>query len=404
MSDITFDDFEILAEIKKSIKEMGFEEPSPIQELTIPEALKGIDIIGQAQTGTGKTLAFTVPLLQKIFIPDNSPQAIVLCPTRELCIQVAGEIGKIGSHMKKLKILPVYGGQPIGRQIRVLNKGVHVVIGTPGRVLDHIERKTLDLKGISTVVLDEADEMLDMGFREDIEKILRHTQKPKHLKVAQSQMTVPEITQYYFETKEKDKLENLTRLIDVYDVNLGLVFCNTKKRVDWVAKNLRNRGYAAEGIHGDMNQKSRDKVMNKFRNGNIEILIATDVAARGIDVPNVEVVVNYDVPQNPEYYVHRIGRTGRAGNMGYAFTFVAGKEIYSLRTIKKVTKSKIKQRKIPSYKEMESIKNTQLMNSVKNSIEKDNLEKYVKLVEGAMEEDFDSVDIAAALLKMVKEN
>ena len=336
MSDITFDDFEILAEIKKSIKEMGFEEPSPIQELTIPEALKGIDIIGQAQTGTGKTLAFTVPLLQKIFIPDNSPQAIVLCPTRELCIQVAGEIGKIGSHMKKLKILPVYGGQPIGRQIRVLNKGVHVVIGTPGRVLDHIERKTLDLKGISTVVLDEADEMLDMGFREDIEKILRHTpkqrqtllfsatmpkeikritkfyqKKPKHLKVAQSQMTVPEITQYYFETKEKDKLENLTRLIDVYDVNLGLVFCNTKKRVDWVAKNLRNRGYAAEGIHGDMNQKSRDKVMNKFRNGNIEILIATDVAARGIDVPNVEVVVNYDVPQNPEYYVHRIGRTGR---------------------------------------------------------------------------------------------
>ena len=323
----------------------------------------------------------------------------------------------------------VYGGQPIGRQIRVLNKGVHVVIGTPGRVLDHIERKTLDLKGISTVVLDEADEMLDMGFREDIEKILRHTpkqrqtllfsatmpkeikritkfyqKKPKHLKVAQSQMTVPEITQYYFETKEKDKLENLTRLIDVYDVNLGLVFCNTKKRVDWVAKNLRNRGYAAEGIHGDMNQKSRDKVMNKFRNGNIEILIATDVAARGIDVPNVEVVVNYDVPQNPEYYVHRIGRTGRAGNMGYAFTFVAGKEIYSLRTIKKVTKSKIKQRKIPSYKEMESIKNTQLMNSVKNSIEKDNLEKYVKLVEGAMEEDFDSVDIAAALLKMVKEN
>ena len=279
------------------------------------------------------------------------------------------------------------------------------------------------------VLLVEADEMLDMGFREDMETILTETpeerqtvlfsatmpkeikriskfyqNKPNLLKVAQSQMTVPEITQYYFETKEKDKLENLTRLIDVYDVNLGLVFCNTKKRVDWVAKNLRNRGYAAEGIHGDMNQKSRDKVMNKFRNGNIEILIATDVAARGIDVPNAEVVVNYDVPQNPEYYVHRIGRTGRAGNMGYAFTFVAGKEIYSLRTIKKVTKSKIKQRKIPSYKEMESIKNTQLMNSVKNSIEKDNLEKYVKLVEGAMEEDFDSVDIAAALLKMVKEN
>ena len=192
---------------------------------------------------------------------------------------------------------------------------------------------------------------------------------------------------------KQKKLENLTRLIDIYDVNLGLVFCNTKKRVEWIVRNLRNRGYAADGIHGDMNQRIRDKVMNKFRNGNIEILVATDVAARGIDVPNVEMVVNYDVPQNPEYYVHRIGRTGRAGNVGYAFTFVAGKEIYNLRTIKKVTKSKIKQKKLPSYKEMDSIKNTQIMNSVKSSIEKNNLEKYVKIVESAMEEDFDSVDV-----------
>ena len=415
--------------ILRAVEEMGFVHMTPIQEKAIPVFLEGRDVIGQAQTGTGKTAAFGIPMLQKIDEEDRSLQGMILCPTRELAMQAAQQLRQFAKYMHNIRVLAVYGGQDINRQIKALKGGVQIIVGTPGRVMDHMRRKTVKFSAVKMVVLDEADEMLDMGFREDIEKILRHTpkqrqtllfsatmpkeikritkfyqKKPKHLKVAQSQMTVPEITQYYFETKEKDKLENLTRLIDVYDVNLGLVFCNTKKRVDWVAKNLRNRGYAAEGIHGDMNQKSRDKVMNKFRNGNIEILIATDVAARGIDVPNVEVVVNYDVPQNPEYYVHRIGRTGRAGNMGYAFTFVAGKEIYSLRTIKKVTKSKIKQRKIPSYKEMESIKNTQLMNSVKNSIEKDNLEKYVKLVEGAMEEDFDSVDIAAALLKMVKEN
>ena len=424
-----FDELNIDERILRAVEDMGFEETSPIQTQAIPAVLEGIDVIGQAQTGTGKTAAYSIPMLQKINPDVKKPQAIVLCPTRELAVQVAEEIRKLAKYMSDIKVLPVYGGQEIVRQIKSLKSGVQIIVGTPGRVMDHMRRKTVKFDSVSMVILDEADEMLDMGFRDDMETILTETpeerqtvlfsatmpkeikritkfyqKKPKHLKVAQSQMTVPEITQYYFETKEKDKLENLTRLIDVYDVNLGLVFCNTKKRVDWVAKNLRNRGYAAEGIHGDMNQKSRDKVMNKFRNGNIEILIATDVAARGIDVPNVEVVVNYDVPQNPEYYVHRIGRTGRAGNMGYAFTFVAGKEIYSLRTIKKVTKSKIKQRKIPSYKEMESIKNTQLMNSVKNSIEKDNLEKYVKLVEGAMEEDFDSVDIAAALLKMVKEN
>lgn len=429
MSITTFNDFDINNNIKKAIRDMGFEEPTPIQKLTIPEALKGKDLIGQAQTGTGKTVAFGIPILEKIFIKDKSPQAIIICPTRELSIQVANEIAKLGSNIKKLKILPVYGGQPIGRQIRVLNKGVHIVIGTPGRILDHIERGTLNLIGVETVVLDEADEMLDMGFREDIEQILRHIPKqrqtllfsatipdeikriakfyqknPKHLKVSSKQMTVPEITEYFYNVKEKYKLDDLTRLIDVYDISLGLVFCNTKRRVDYVVRHLKNRGYSVDGIHGDMKQKIRDKVMNKFRRGDIEILVATDVAARGIDVANVQAVFNYDVPQNPEYYVHRIGRTARAGNIGYAFTLVDGKEQRMLDNIRKTTKSKIKKQKIPSYKEMSEIKNKLIFEEVKNIIKNDNLNNYTKAVKNLTRKNLSTLQVAAALLKMVRDD
>ncbi len=429
MSITTFNDFDINNNIKKAIRDMGFEEPTPIQKLTIPEALKGKDLIGQAQTGTGKTVAFGIPILEKIFIKDKSPQAIIICPTRELSIQVANEIAKLGSNIKKLKILPVYGGQPIGRQIRVLNKGVHIVIGTPGRILDHIERGTLNLIGVETVVLDEADEMLDMGFREDIEQILRHIPKqrqtllfsatipdeikriakfyqknPKHLKVSSKQMTVPEITEYFYNVKEKYKLDDLTRLIDVYDISLGLVFCNTKRRVDYVVRHLKNRGYSVDGIHGDMKQKIRDKVMNKFRRGDIEILVATDVAARGIDVANVQAVFNYDVPQNPEYYVHRIGRTARAGNIGYAFTLVDGKEQRMLDNIRKTTKSKIKKQKIPSYKEMSEIKNRLIFEEVKNIIKNDDLNNYTKAVKNLTRKNLSTLQVAAALLKMVRDD
>ncbi len=429
MSITTFNDFDINNNIKKAIRDMGFEEPTPIQKLTIPEALKGKDLIGQAQTGTGKTVAFGIPILEKIFIKDKSPQAIIICPTRELSIQVANEIAKLGSNIKKLKILPVYGGQPIGRQIRVLNKGVHIVIGTPGRILDHIERGTLNLIGVETVVLDEADEMLDMGFREDIEQILRHIPKqrqtllfsatipdeikriakfyqknPKHLKVSSKQMTVPEITEYFYNVKEKYKLDDLTRLIDVYDISLGLVFCNTKRRVDYVVRHLKNRGYSVDGIHGDMKQKIRDKVMNKFRRGDIEILVATDVAARGIDVANVQAVFNYDVPQNPEYYVHRIGRTARAGNIGYAFTLVDGKEQRMLDNIRKTTKSKIKKQKIPSYKEMSEIKNKLIFEEVKNIIKNDDLNNYTKAVKNLTRNNLSTLQVAAALLKMVRDD
>ena len=427
MNKTKFDDFNISKEIKIAIKDMGFTEPTSIQKLAIPEVLKGKDIIGQAQTGTGKTVAFAVPLLEKVFIKDKSPQAIILCPTRELCIQVAGEIEKLSKNIKKLKVLPVYGGQPIGRQIRALKKGVHIVVGTPGRVLDHIDRKTLNLAGIETVVLDEADEMLDMGFREDIEHILRFTpenrqtllfsatipapikkitkdyqKNPKHLKVVKEDMVVSQIEQYYFEVREQNKLDTLCRLIDVYDVELGLVFSNTKKRVDYLVRSLKRRGYLVEGIHGDMSQNQRDRVMNDFRSEKINILVATDVAARGIDVPDVEVVFNYDVPNHNDYYVHRIGRTGRAGKTGYAFTLASGRERNILKAIEKHSHTKIKKQKIPSFKEMEIIKNEQILNEVKEVIKNNNLKNEIVLIDSTTDSNNSPLEIAAALLKMVK--
>ncbi|MDR1721831.1 MAG: DEAD/DEAH box helicase [Methanobrevibacter sp.] len=428
MKEQSFNDFKISSQIKKAVKEMGFEEPTPIQALTIPEALEGKDLIGQAQTGTGKTVAFGIPVLEKIYVKDKSPQAIIICPTRELCIQVAEELSKLSSFMKKLYILPIYGGQPIGRQIRVLKKGVHIVIGTPGRLLDHIDRKTLDLSGIEIAVLDEADEMLDMGFRDDIQQILKNTSNkrqtllfsatipktiltlakkyqnnPKTLRVAHHHITAPEIEQYYFEVWQNKKLETLTRLIDIYDLNLALVFCNTKKMVDRLTRDLKVRGYSVGGIHGDLSQTQRDNVMKRFRTGKIEILVATDVAARGIDVPDVEAVFNYDVPNDNEYYVHRIGRTGRAGKTGYAFTFVSGKEIYKLRDIRKFTKSKILQLRVPSVRDIENQKSNIIVDKAKTLIDNSNLDKNIKIIESVVEEGYTSIDIAAALLKLIKE-
>jgi ATP-dependent RNA helicase DeaD len=428
MDQLVFEDLDISKEIKKAIVDMGFEEATPIQSLTIPKVLEGKDVIGQAQTGTGKTAAFGIPVLEKIYEPDNSVQAIILCPTRELSIQVAEELAKLAMHMKKVKVLPIYGGQPIGRQIRALNKGVHIVIGTPGRVMDHLERRTLKLDGVETVVLDEADEMLDMGFREDIEHILKFVPKkrqtllfsatmsktilrltkqyqnnPELIKVAHHKITAPEIEQSYFEVKEKMKLEVLCRLMDIHDIKLSLVFCNTKRRVDRLVKDLKTRGYFVDGIHGDMRQSQRDKVMNKFRQGRIDILVATDVAARGIDVANIDVVFNYDVPNDNEYYVHRIGRTGRAGQKGQSFTFVSGKEIYKLRDIQRFTKTKIHQQKIPSDHEIEKLKTDIMLERVKTSIEDNNLEKYVHMVERLIEVGYTSVDISAALIKMIRE-
>ena len=427
METVRFDELNLCPEILRGIKEMGFEEASPIQTQAIPVAMEGYDIIGQAQTGTGKTAAFGIPVLEKVSRNKEikHPQALILCPTRELAVQAAEEIRKLAKYMHGIKVLPIYGGQDISKQIRAL-KGTQIIIGTPGRVMDHLRRKTIRCDHMNTIVLDEADEMLNMGFREDIETILsgipeeRQTvlfsatmpkpimeiakkfQKDAEIvKVVKKQLTVPKIEQYYLDVKRKDKIEVLTRLLDFYEPKLSLVFCNTKRMVDELAEVLKGRGYFAEGLHGDMSQAQRDRVMKSFRNGKTDILIATDVAARGIDVDDVEAVFNYDIPQDDEYYVHRIGRTGRAGRTGRSFTFVKGKEVYKLKDIMRYCKTKILAMKVPSLNDVNQVKMEKLMDKISTIIEEEDLTRMINMIEEQVNEaDYTAMDIAAAFLKM----
>lgn len=426
---MNFSDLTISEEIKNAIGQMGFNKLTPIQKMAIPVALKGLDITAQAQTGSGKTIAFAIPVVENIFIDDRSPQAIILCPTRELCLQVAGEIDKVGANIKKLKVLAVYGGQPIGKQTRVLKKGVHIVVGTPGRVIDHIQKGNLDLIGVERVVLDEADEMLDMGFREDIEKILKETpfrkqtllfsatipqeirkiaknyqDNPKFIKVANKKQNIPKITQHAFKTNHKYKFDDLIRLIEAYDIKSALIFSNTKKGVDFIYKNLKKHEFSAESIHGDMTQKVRDKVMNKFRNGNVSFLVATDVASRGLDISNLDFIINYDVPQNYGSYIHRIGRTARAGSSGFALTLVSKEDFINFNNIKKASKGKIIEKKLPTDSEIEDIKNKRVLDEVKNSIKIDNLDEYLDAIKKNSTADITPEEIAAGLLKKVRKN
>ena len=392
MEIIKFDTLGLDPKILRAITEMGFEEPSPIQAKAIPEVMAGHDVIGQAQTGTGKTAAFGIPLLQKIDPKNRKLQAIILCPTRELAIRVADEIRRLSKFMHGIKILPVYGGQDIGKQIRSLKGGVQLVIGTPGRVMDHLRRRTLRFDNLHTIVLDEADEMLNMGFREDIETILKDA--------PEKELTVKNIDQYYYEVKQKNKEEVLSRLLDMYNPKISLVFCNTKKRVDELTEALKGRGYFAEGLHGDMKQSQRDRVMKGFRSGKTEILIATDVAARGIDVDDVEAVFNYDVPQDDEFYVHRIGRTGRAGRVGKAFTFVVGREVYKLKDIQRYCKTKIYAQPIPSLNDITAIRLEKVLDEIDHIIKNEDLNRMTRIIEQKLnEEDYTAMDIAAAFLK-----
>ncbi|OPY67823.1 MAG: DEAD-box ATP-dependent RNA helicase CshA [Syntrophorhabdus sp. PtaU1.Bin050] len=425
METLRFQDLPFSKEIHKAVADMGFEEMTPIQTKTIPPILAGKDVIGQAQTGTGKTMAFGIPIIEAIKPRNKHTQAIILCPTRELAIQVSEEIKRVSKYRKDINILPVYGGQPIERQLRVLQTGVDIVIGTPGRTIDHINRGTLKLKHVRVVVLDEADEMLNMGFMEDVETILetvpadrqtllfsatmpqpilnltnRFMRNPEFLKVVHKELTVPNVEQIYFETRESMKPEVLSRVIDMYGFRVSLAFCNTKKKVDEVVMELQARGYLAEGLHGDMTQAQRDRVMGKFRRASLEILVATDVAARGLDVGGVEAVFNYDLPQDDEYYVHRIGRTARAGKRGYAFTFVVGREVYKLREIERYAHTKIKREAIPSLADVEENRSVTVLEKIKERIEEGGLDKYTRLVERLAEEDYSTLDIAAALLKM----
>ena len=423
---MTFEEMCLDTRIMRAIAEMGFEQPSPIQAQSIPIVVEGKDMIGQARTGTGKTASFGIPMLQRINPKDKNLQAIVLCPTRELAIQSANEIRKLAKFLYGIKVLPIYGGQEISKQIRSLKGGVQIVIGTPGRVMDHLRRHTLKPQTVDIVVLDEADEMLNMGFREDIETILgqlpeerqtmlfsatmpkpileiakRYLHEPEIVKVIQKELTVPKIEQYYYEVNPRKKNEVLSRLLDMYDPSLSLVFCNTKRKVDELVADLKGRGYFAEGLHGDMKQSQRDRVMNGFRNGRTDILVATDVAARGIDVDDVEAVFNYDVPQDDEYYVHRIGRTGRAGREGRAFTLVVGKEIYKLKDIQRYCKTKIRRQPIPSVNDVAAIKVEKLLEQAGELIATDGLGRMMDLLEEYLDgSDYSATEMAAALLAM----
>ncbi len=417
-----FGDFGLSGELLKAISSMGFEEPTPIQAKTIPVLLTGRDVIGQAQTGTGKTAAFGIPIIDKIDRGLNSVQAIILAPTRELAIQAAEEMNKLGKY-KRVLALPVYGGTSIERQIKALAKGVQVVVGTPGRVIDHIERKTLKLKDVRIVVLDEADEMLDMGFVEDITRILKETpearqtllfsatmpeevlriskrymKSPERIRIAADTLTASKISQIVYEVRNSDKMDALSRLVDFDADGTFLVFCHTKREVDEVTSHLKLRGYSADAMHGDYTQAQRETVLRKFKEGKVDILVATDVAARGLDISSISHVVNYSIPQNPESYVHRIGRTGRAGREGVAITFVTPREDRQLRQIQAAAKAVIKRGKLPSREEVMGVRVNALEEKISEFIEDKRFNKFLNLA-NKLSEKMNPVDALAALLK-----
>ena len=422
-----FGDIKLSKQVIQALSEMGFEEPSPIQKEAIPLALEEVDIIGQAQTGTGKTAAFAIPIAEKVNPKFLGVQALIVTPTRELAIQVAEEIAKIGKY-RHVKPLPIYGGQPIDRQIRALRMGYQVVVGTPGRLLDHLNRGTLRLQYVKMVVLDEADEMLDMGFIEDIESILKdvptegrqvmlfsatmpqgirklaqtYMNNPRAVTVSRDELTVPQIDQVFYEARESIKADALCRIIDIEDIGQGIIFCRTKRGVDELVVALEARGYSSDGLHGDLSQQQRDRVMKRFRDGKSELLVATDVAARGLDINNVTHVINFDIPQDPVSYVHRIGRTGRVGRKGQAITLISPKEYRQLRLIENLIKTRIRRQELPSLADISERQAENLKNQLIKLIQNNRLGNYRAIV-GDLFEEYDSVDVAAAALKFAVE-
>ncbi|ETT72833.1 DEAD/DEAH box helicase [Paenibacillus sp. FSL R7-277] len=420
----TFAEFGLEPKVLQAITELGFEEATPIQEQAIPLAMAGSDLIGQAQTGTGKTAAFGIPLISKIAREEEKILALVMTPTRELAIQVAEEIGKL-TRFKGLRSLAIYGGQDIGRQIRGLKRKPQIIIGTPGRLLDHINRKTIRLDDVQTIVLDEADEMLDMGFMEDIQTILKlvpeerqtmlfsatmppniqrlaqqFLKNPQHVSVIPKQISAPLIDQAYVEVPERQKFEALSRLIDMESPDLAIVFGRTKRRVDELAEGLQKRGYSADGLHGDLSQNQRDAVMRKFRDGSIDVLVATDVAARGLDVSGVTHVINFDLPQDPESYVHRIGRTGRAGKEGTAWSFVTPREMDHLHLIERVTRHRITRKPLPTMAEAIEGKQRITAERLLAMVEVGELNEYKGIAIQLLEQ-YDSVQLLSAAMKLL---
>jgi len=428
MTDITFSDLGLKPELLAAIDELGFERPSPIQALAIPPVLAGKDIVGLSETGSGKTAAFAWPALQQIDVDLHEAQVLILSPTRELCMQVCEEVHRLGSKLKGLRAVPVYGGAPIDRQITQLRRGAHIIVGTPGRLLDHLRRKTLKPGTIKLAVLDEADRMLDMGFREDMEDLLadlhedrqtlffsatmnpqveklirRFGNDPQQISIKQKTKTVDTISQSYYEVRNRSKIEVLARLLDMENPRLAVIFCNTKRSVDECTEALLARGYGADRLHGDISQQLRERTTKRFREGKFELLVATDVAARGLDIDDLDAVFNYDIPQDPEDYVHRIGRTGRAGRSGRAISFVFGRDIYRLQSIERYTRQKIKREKIPTQEEVEGRRADQLFDIVRTRIEQEISRSYRHYIDRLLDSGHTATDIASTLFELLRE-
>ena len=424
----TFADLGLGAEILQSIEAMGYEEPTPIQVKTIPVMITGADVIAQAQTGSGKTAAFGLPIIEGIDTSVRAVQALILAPTRELAIQVADALTVLGRH-RRVETLPIYGGQPYERQFRGLMRGPHIVVGTPGRVMDHMRRETLSLDSLKYFVLDEADEMLDMGFVEDIEWVLqqapaerqtalfsatmppriadlasRYMRTPERISVVGREMTAPKTRQYAYEIPRQRKIDALTRILDAEMPTSAMIFCRTKAGVDELGESLLGRSYPVETLHGDLSQAQRDRVMRRFRSGQAEILIATDVAARGLDIKGVSHVVNFDIPESPEAYVHRIGRTGRAGQEGIAITLITPRESRWLRQIERIVRSTIEMKRLPTLADVAAKRRELMLDQLRESLgDEDGFAPYVETIETLIGEEHDAKAIAAAVLKLYAE-
>lgn len=425
MTNSTFTELRLSKGLLRAVKEMGFEAPTAIQEQCIPIIMEGLDLVGQAQAGTGKTAAFGIPMVERIDLQNKNVQALIQCPTRELAIQVTGEIIKLGKFINGLHVVPVYGGQPIGRQLKALKQDAHIIVGTPGRTIDHLKRGSLQLKHLQMLVFDEADEMLNMGFREDMEKILSYTSgpiqkvmfsatiprairdimkrymdNPETVTIEHEVITAPNIEQYVVEVRDSVRAEAISRFMDINDYRLALVFCNTKRKTESLAADLQSRGYASEYINGDLSQNQRDRVMNKFRRNQIDILVATDVAARGIDVDDIDIVFNYDLPQDPGYYVHRIGRTGRAGRSGKAITFTSRRKKKQFKTIEKQIKGRLQLLEMPSTADVRESRISGHLEEIIETLEQGGLRPYIEQIEAFSDDRFTMIEIAAALLKL----